>query len=235
MNADDPASTDAPAVAPGRPARAILVVDDHELVRMGVRALVQAQCSGPDARVEVHEAATLAEALAIHERMQDTIDLVLLDIALPDTQGLSGLTAFRSRFPGARVVVLSGAGASSLAQGGVAQAALALGASAFVPKSGDLREVVQFIRNCGVLDAALPAAATRRAGSTPVAPTAQQRAWQALTPRQAQVLQWMLEGKANKEIAHLAHLREGTVKNHVSTILLQFGMRSRAHLISSLR
>jgi DNA-binding CsgD family transcriptional regulator len=59
-------------------------------------------------------------------------------------------------------------------------------------------------------------------------------AWQELTPRQMQVLQWVLEGKANKEIAQLANLSEGTVKNHVSTILLLFGMRSRAQLISTL-
>lgn len=225
-----PAPTDDTAHRPQ--ARAILVVDDHELVRMGVRALVEARCAGPDANVAIYEAANLADALSIYERAQNTIDLVLLDIALPDTQGLSGLTAFRARFPAARVVVLSGTGGTSLAQGGVVQAALALGATAFVPKSGDLREVVNFIRGWGLCGDA-PAGHARSPDSTASAPTG--RLAQALTPRQVQVLQWMLEGKANKEIAQLACLSEGTVKNYVSTILLQFGMRSRAQLISSLR
>ena len=56
-----------------------------------------------------------------------------------------------------------------------------------------------------------------------------------LTKRQLQVLNWLLEGKSNHEIAVLAEISEGTVKNYVAGILLQFGMRPRAQLISSLR
>jgi DNA-binding NarL/FixJ family response regulator len=156
---------------------------------------------------------------------------VLLDLALPDTHGLSGLAEFRLRYPAARIVVLSGTGNTSLAQG-----AVALGASAFLPKSADLKEVVGFIRACGLLDggaAQTSPPAMKTLGG--YAETAQASAWQELTPRQMQVLQWVLEGKANKEIAQIANLSEGTVKNHVSTILLLFGVRSRAQLISSLR
>jgi DNA-binding NarL/FixJ family response regulator len=175
---------------------AILVVDDHDLLRLGVCAL--------------------------------------LDLALPDTRGLSGLADFRQRFPDARIVVLSGTGNSTLAQG-----VLALGAAAFLPKSADLKEVVSFIRACGLLDPSAPGAAEPPppAAAKPLAGYAEfahASAWQELTPRQMQVLQWVLEGKANKEIAQLANLSEGTVKNHVSTILLLFGMRSRAQLISTL-
>lgn len=214
-----------------RPPTAILVVDDHDLLRLGVRALVQAQAASSGASIEVFEAGNVARALALYEEHRDCIGLVLLDLALPDTHGLSGLAEFRLRYPAARIVVLSGTGNTSLAQG-----AVALGASAFLPKSADLKEVVGFIRACGLLDGG--AAQT----SPPVmkalgsyAETAQASAWQELTPRQMQVLQWVLEGKANKEIAQIANLSEGTVKNHVSTILLLFGVRSRAQLISSLR
>jgi DNA-binding CsgD family transcriptional regulator len=56
-----------------------------------------------------------------------------------------------------------------------------------------------------------------------------------LSARQAQVLDWILAGESNRQIADLAHLSEGTVKNHVSTLLLLFGVRSRAQLISQLR
>lgn len=206
------------------PPRGILVVDDHDLVRLGVRALVQSQAGA--SAVDVFEADTLASAQALYAQMEPAISLVLLDLALPDTNGLSGLVAFHTRFPQARIVVLSGAADSAMADG-----ALAHGALAFLPKSADLHEVVSFIRACGLLDIdeaaqmapRLGSVATRIASSEP------------LTPRQAQVLQWVLEGKANKEIAELAHLSEGTVKNHVSTLLLLFGMRSRAQLISQLR
>jgi DNA-binding NarL/FixJ family response regulator len=231
----DSSSTPAPETAgaglPVRVPTAILVVDDHDLLRLGVCALVQVQASSSGARIEVFEAANAADALALYETHQAAIGLVLLDLALPDTHGLSGLAEFRLRFPAARIVVLSGTGNSTLAQG-----VLALGASAFLPKSADLKEVVSFIRACGLLD---PEAAGNSPPAVPKALSgyaefAHASAWQELTPRQMQVLQWVLEGKANKEIAQLANLSEGTVKNHVSTILLLFGMRSRAQLISTL-
>jgi DNA-binding NarL/FixJ family response regulator len=218
-----------PVQAPG----AILVVDDHDLLRLGVRALIQAQTASSGAGIEVFEAASAAEALALYEKHRESIRLVLLDLALPDTHGLSGLAEFRLRHPSARIVVLSGTGNTSLAQG-----AVALGASAFLPKSADLKEVVGFIRACGLLEPDAsevlpPATMSKVLGG--YGESAQASAWQELTPRQMQVLQWVLEGKANKEIAQLANLSEGTVKNHVSTILLLFGVRSRAQLISSLR
>ncbi len=211
---------------------AILVVDDHDLLRLGVRALVQTQAASSGASIEVFEAGNAADALALYEEHQDSIGLVLLDLALPDTHGLSGLAEFRLRYPAARLVVLSGTGNTSLAQG-----ALALGASAFLPKSADLKEVVGFIRACGLLDAEAAAVTPPALVQAPGGQieSMQASAWQELTPRQMQVLQWVLEGKANKEIAQIANLSEGTVKNHVSTILLLFGVRSRAQLISSLR
>ncbi|HEX7864523.1 MAG TPA: response regulator transcription factor [Variovorax sp.] len=232
---DSPPAPLSPAAEAGtaaRARRAILVVDDHDLLRLGVCALVQAQASPSGANIEVFEASNVADALALYETHQASIGLVLLDLALPDTHGLSGVAEFRMRFPDARIVVLSGTGNSTLAQG-----VLALGAAAFLPKSADLKEVVSFIRACGLLDTG--AAAELSPPAVPKALTgyaefAHASAWQELTPRQMQVLQWVLEGKANKEIAQLANLSEGTVKNHVSTILLLFGMRSRAQLISTL-
>jgi len=226
-----PLSPAAETGAPTRTPRAILVVDDHDLLRLGVCALVQAQATPSGANIEVFEAGNVADALALYETHQASIGLVLLDLALPDTHGLSGVAEFRLRFPAARIVVLSGTGNSTLAQG-----VLALGAAAFLPKSADLKEVVSFIRACGLLDpgaAEVPPPAVPKS-LTGYAEFAHASAWQELTPRQMQVLQWVLEGKANKEIAQLANLSEGTVKNHVSTILLLFGMRSRAQLISTL-
>ena len=200
------------------PPAGILVVDDHELVRLGFRALLQTNAASVDSAAHVFEAQNLAEALALYAQHVSAIGVVLLDLALPDTQGLSGLVVFRKRFPGARIVVLSGATGA-----GLAQAAMALGASAFLSKSADLAEVLRFIRERGLFTPAK--AADPGCGRAP----------QHLSPRQTEILELILAGKSNREIAQVTHLSEGTVKNHVSTLLLMFGMRSRAHLISSLR
>ncbi|MDA7415363.1 response regulator transcription factor [Xenophilus arseniciresistens] len=238
MDAFDPPAPDAAASQPRR-ACTILVVDDHELVRLGVRALLQAQPSPAAAGLQVLEAESLAQALALYARhvgTGQTIDLVLLDLALPDTQGLSGLATFRERFPQARIVALSGTGMSAFSQNAIAQSALALGARAFLPKSANLREVVSFIRACGLLGSGVvDGQADKPAPAAKPAPAPASRGWQQLKPHQAQVLRLVLEGKTNREIAQITSLAEGTVKNYVSTILLLFGMRSRAQLISSLR
>lgn len=211
---DPPAGVGAPSSA--TPA-GILVVDDHELVRLGFRALLQAQAASAGPQPRIFEAQTLGDALALYARHLSAIGVVLLDLALPDAAGLSGLMAFRDRFPGVRIVVLSGTTSAGLKQG-----ALALGASAFLSKSGDLREVLHFIRERGLFGSREPGAGPVRSGPH-------------LSPRQAEILELIVAGRSNREIAQLTHLSEGTVKNHVSTLLLTFGMRSRAYLISSLR
>ena len=210
------------------PARGILVVDDHELVRLGLRALLLMQTHS----VPVYEARSLADALALYGSHAASLHLVLLDLELPDAQGLDTLVRFRRAFPASRIIVLSGTGSPVLMHG-----ALALGALAFLPKSGQLGEVLRYVQehDLGALPAAqpdAPAAAGVGARAADAAPDAQ---LQQLTPRQLEILDWVLAGKSNREIAQLSFLSEGTVKNHVSTLLLLFGMRSRAQLISALR
>ena len=204
-------------------ARGILVVDDHELVRLGLRALLLAET----ASVPVHEARSLADALRLYEFHISSHLLVLLDLDLPDSQGLDTLVRFRRAFPASRVVVLSGKDSHALMQG-----VMALGAQAFLPKTGHLGEVLRYVRDNDLV--AQPGSQPAPAVSicaTPVPAELQPQ----LNARQVEILDWVLSGKSNKEIAQLSHLTEGTVKNHVSTLLLLFGMRSRAQLISSLR
>lgn len=206
------------------PARGILVVDDHELVRLGLRALLLAETGS----VPVYEARSLADALHLYELHLASHFLVLLDLDLPDSQGLDTLVRFKRAFPASRVVVLSGKDSHALMQG-----AMALGAQAFLPKTGHLGEVLRYVRDNDLVG--LPA---RPLADAP-APVHEKAAVAELQPqlnaRQVEILDWLLAGKSNKEIAQLSRLTEGTVKNHVSTLLLLFGMRSRAQLISSLR
>nr|WP_315186036.1 response regulator transcription factor [uncultured Albidiferax sp.] len=215
------------ATASTRPT-GMLVVDDHGLVRLGLRSLIQSYAAAGGRSVAVFEAASLAEALALYAAQQALIGLVLMDLHLPDAHGLSGLRSFRERFPAARVVVVSGDSDPALQR-----EALAQGASAYLTKSGDLHHVVQYLRSLGHSSdtrapSTLPGTATRvvcKAGGEPLQ----------LSVRQAQILDWVLAGLSNQQIAEQARLGEGTVKNHVSALLLLFEVRSRAQLISQLR
>jgi DNA-binding NarL/FixJ family response regulator len=210
----------------------LLVVDDHDLVRLGLQTLVQEHASSCGRQLQVFEARTLQEAIKTFQQHAEGIGLVLLDLHLPDAHGLSGLTAFVARFPGARVVVLSGINDPALMH-----EALASGAADYLTKSGDLQEVVGYIRSQGFLG---PTATPPEGEPAPVSTgqrTVRNAAGQVLqlNARQAQVLDWVLAGHSNREIAHMADLSEGTVKNLVSTLLLLFGARSRAQLVSQLR
>lgn len=225
--------------------KGILVVDDHELLRLGLRTLVQSHAHSNGQLVTVFEAHSLQEALAIFCENAADIQLVLLDLHLPDAHGLSGLSAFKAQYPDAHVIVLSGS-----SDPGLQRDALAMGARAYLTKSGDLDQVVHYI---AALDlASLPNAphlspstqenAVSTAlppGGTPLAVGRSVRTttgeWVQVTSRQAQVLDWILIGWSNRQIADHANLSEGTVKNHVSTLLLTLGARSRAQLISQLR
>ena len=209
----------------------ILVVDDHDLVRLGLRTLVQSHAASSGYNVEVFEARTLQDALALYEARQPQIGLVLLDLHLPDAHGMFALVSFMGRFPQACVVVLSGVSDPAL----VSQA-MAHGAKAYLAKSGDLQEVVSYIHALGLFGqpSSLPLTGdTNQAGWRMVRTLAGES--QRLSARQAKILDAILVGHSNREIAEMVHLSEGTVKNHVSTLLLLFGARSRSQLISQLR
>jgi len=216
----------------------ILVVDDHDLVRLGLRTLILSHAASTGQAVQVWEARTLEEALALYRASMEKIGLVLLDLQLSDAHGLTGLSTFVQLFPSARVVILSGLNDAALMR-----QALAQGASAFLTKAGNLEHVVSYIRsqglfgpNNGTLPVMTPA---DNLSKTDVAHTsrycnASGKGVQ-LTTRQVEVLEWILAGKANRQIAQMTGLSEGTIKNHASTLLLLFGVRSRAQLISLLR
>ena len=211
----------------------MLVVDDHDLVRLGLRTLVQSHAAACGRVVQVFEARTLQEALARYREQQAAIGLVLLDLHLPDAHGLSGLASFTLHFPAARVVVLSGVSDPALVR-----EAMARGASAYLAKSGDLQHVVSYIRSLGLLgQSGAPADDDNEAAGLRIVRIMRTAAGERLqlTARQAQVLDSILAGQSNRQIADIAHLSEGTVKNHVSTLLLLFGVRSRAQLIVQLR
>ena len=216
----------------------ILIVDDHELVRLGLCALIASHAGNGTEPIATLEASTLADAMHLYAQHTDSIVLVLLDLHLPDTHGLSGLRELLARFPAAPIGVLSGDADPALKR-----QAREAGALAFLPKAGQLADVIDYLAARGLLEPAPPGGA-----ATPTARLTESHDIQAvrevrthdgerlrLTRRQAELLDGLLAGRSNREIAEHVHLAEGTVKNHVSALLLMFGVRSRAQLISRLR
>jgi DNA-binding NarL/FixJ family response regulator len=222
------------------PHTGLLVVDDHDLVRLGLRTLVQSHATSSGQEMQVFEARNVRDALTLYRDHHDDIGLVLLDLHLPDAHGLSGLASFMASFPFAHVVILSAESDTALMR-----EAKARGASAYLTKSGDLHQVVNYICSLGLLGHAQepnsspdPVEASYGGDGAPAyIRSVRTHAGESLqlTARQAQVLDWILSGLSNRQIADTAQLSEGTVKNHVSTLLLLFGVRSRAQLISQLR
>jgi DNA-binding NarL/FixJ family response regulator len=230
------------AARPGEVAacRVVLIVDDHDLVRLGLQTLLLSRAAAGAPPLEVIEARTLQGALDAHRERSRDIAVTLLDLHLPDAFGLAGLESLLAGYPSARVVVLSGSTDPALRR-----RALALGAAAFLSKSADLQHVIDYLGGEGLFEAgaAVTRPVTRPAptsGDEPGDPdriaicTAEGRSVQ-LTRRQLQVLERILAGQSNREIADQTHLTEGTIKNHVSALLLLFGARSRSQLISLLR
>lgn len=199
----------------------LLVVDDHALVRLGVRTLVAQQFPG---RYEVDEAGTLEQGLACLRAAVGRIVLVLLDLQLPDAKGFAGLRILRRDHPGLPVVVLSGAQDAR-----VREEALRLGARGYICKSADAGNMdawVEVLRQQAMAAGASPpppATAAPRAARTVQG--------MALSPRQVQVLELLLAGLDNQAIAEETGLTLGTVKNCVSSVFLGFNVRSRAELL----
>lgn len=205
----------------------VLLVDDHHMMRLGLKTLAQASSTLP---IDWLEAGNLADALHIYAH-QPKIHLVLLDLNLPDSQGLQGLRRFVSLHPKARVAIFS-----ATQDEFVVRQAIALGAIGFVPKSSTpeatLRLVESLLQGLQAVPDSVPAALHGMADSPN--PALSERTAK-LSPTQLRVLELLLEGMSNQEIASELKLAQGTIKNAVSTIMLVLDVHSRSHLSSVFR
>ena len=205
--------------------RTILTVDDHELVRLGLRTALARQFGN---RFEVEEAASLEEALACLEDRVDAVLVVLLDLHLGDSRGLAGLRLLREHHPRTPVIVVSG-----IHDDRVRDEALMQGAQAYIRKTGDGSELPRLMQ---AIEAASAQAGEPSAGPA-VAGEWRSRARlpagyeSRLGKRQMQVLELILAGHDNQAIVWETGLALGSVKNCVSSIFLVFNVRSRAELI----
>jgi DNA-binding NarL/FixJ family response regulator len=219
---------DGPPLAAGRRAR-VLLVDDHELVRCGVKSMYSRI---DDLDIEWLEASTLQEAIQVHQREQG-IDAVLLDLNLSDCKGLQGLRQFLQSQPDARVAIFSGTQDEF-----VVRQARALGAVAYVGKGGDAASLRTALLNL-LRPAGTPAPAPGGMPSSALFPRFPSSAMYdrvaELGARHLEILELVLSGCTNQEISSATQLSLGTVKNYVSSLLLALDVRSRSHLISLFR
>jgi DNA-binding NarL/FixJ family response regulator len=213
----------------------ILVVDDHVLIRDALRGVLK-ELKG---EADVLEASDCRQAMALIAENADDLDLVLLDLHLPDRDGFSALAEVRERYPTISVVVLSGQhDRASVVK------ALDLGVSGYIPKSGQ-REVMltalQLIFAGGKYippeiltrdspTTAPPASTPPGGGRPPTSPSDL-----GLTERQLDVLALMMQGKSNKAICRVLDLAEPTVKNHVTAILKALKVTNRTEAVIAVR
>ncbi|WP_431025571.1 response regulator [Halomonas sp. H5] len=199
----------------------LLVADDHPLFR---EAIVGVIAAGLEA-TEVLEAASLAEALRLAET-NEALDLVLLDLGLPDADGLSGLARLREAAPELAVVIVS-----AEQHRATVLEALELGAVGYIPKSTPRAALIDALRQ--VLDGQvyLPPAIMRRPAPSRPAPVTEEDPLTGLTDKQREVLTHMVRGESNKMIAFRLNIAETTVKTHVSAILRKLKVSSRVQAI----
>ncbi len=203
----------------------VLLVDDHQLFREGLVILVKRL----DGKVETVEAASCAEAFAALQREPD-IELILLDVGLPDMSGLDGISVIRERHPGIPIVVLS----SQEDRASVMQA-LDSGAMGYIPKtsSSDIMiSALQLILANGIY---LPPVVLMGGGpAAPVSPgpfKSKRPAELGLSPRQAEVLFLILQGKPSKMICRELNLSASTVKAHTSAVLRSLNVTTRTQAV----
>ena len=201
-----------------RPLR-LLVVDDHEVVRQGLVALIDRR----EKFQVVAEAGTVEEALDAARRFQP--DLVIMDVRLPDGSGIEACREIRAELPATRVVMLT-----SYPDEEAVLSAIIAGASGYLLKQVRARDLVSALEAVGRGESLLDPAVTEKvlervrriASGTYTDELAQ------LTAQEQKILQLVAEGKTNKEIASEVFLSDKTVKNYVSSILSKLNLERRA-------
>jgi len=190
----------------------ILIVDDHSVVRQGLRMFLRWD---PDLEV-VGEAQDGVEALRLARQLQP--DVVLMDLVMPVMDGIAATAAIRQELPDTEVLALT-----SVLEDASVVGAVRAGAIGYMLKDTNAPELCRAIKAAASGQVQLtPKAAARlmQAINAPKNP-------EALTERETEVLRLVAQGQANKQIATSLHIAEKTVKIHVSNILSKLGVQSR--------
>jgi len=191
----------------------VLAVDDHPLLRDGIAALIGTE----DDMEMIAEASNGREALDLFRKHRP--DITLMDVQMPEMNGIDAIGAIRGEFPEARIIVLT-------THPGDIQVSRALkaGARAYLMKGNLRKELLETIRAVH--------AGQKRLSSEAASEIAEHSTDDPLTPREIDVLRLVAAGNANKEIGVLLSLTEVTIKSHVRNILSKLGANDRTHAVT---
>lgn len=196
----------------------ILIVDDHQVVRMGLRMLLEHQ----GGLKVVGEAGTAAEAIDMAKKLKP--ELVLMDVRLPDESGIEACRKIRSANPGIRVLMLT-----SYSSDEAIFAAIMAGASGYLLKRLEAEQLYSAVMAIGrgetLLDPTLSASVVKRVKE--ICDGEPSRGVDSLTEREKEILKLIAEGLTNREIADKVHLGEKTVRNHITAIFMKIGVSHR--------
>jgi len=194
----------------------VFLLDDHEIVRAGLRSLLEAE----DDITVVGEAATVEEALARIPPLQP--DLAVLDVRVPDGSGVEVCREVRSRHPEIACVMLT-----SYADDEALFAAVMAGASGYVLKQVGGADLVNKLRRAAGGESLLDPVLTQRVLERITAGPTEDPQLATLTPQERRILEHIAEGMTNRQIGEAMFLAEKTVKNYVSNLLAKLGMERR--------
>ena len=205
--------------SPSTPSLRLLIVDDHEVVRQGLAAMLGRR-SG---LTVVAEAGTVAEAVAAARKFRP--DVVVMDVRLPDGSGVEACREIRAEVPDTRVVMLT-----SYPDEDAVLASIIAGASGYLLKQVRARDLVAALEAVGRGESLLDPAVTGRVLERirRIATADQPDELAQLTSQEQKILLLVAEGKTNKQIAADVFLSDKTVKNYVSSILAKLNLERRA-------
>jgi len=196
----------------------ILIVDDHQVVRMGMRTLLEQH----DGIEVIGEAATAAEA--IKKALALKPDLVLMDVRLPDESGIEACRKIRSADPEIHVLMLT-----SYSSDEAIFSAVMAGASGYLLKRLDAEHLYESILAVGqgqmLMDPTINEAVVKRVKQ--ISEGEPTRGVDSLNERERDILKLIAEGLTNKDIAERVHLSEKTVRNHITNIFMKLGVSHR--------
>jgi len=195
----------------------VLLVDDHEVVRAGLKNLLDS-----DEDIEVVGEADTAEE-GVRRVGYDQPDVVVLDVRLPDASGIEACREIRSRFPETKVLMLT-----SFADEEALMAAILAGASGYVLKRIKSQDLVSDIKRVGAGESLLDPEMTDRLFQRLRGGPKEDPLLSTLSEQEHKIVQHIAEGMTNKQIADVMFLAEKTVKNYVSNALSKMGMSRRS-------
>ena len=202
----------------------VLLVDDDDLMRAGLRAVLSS-----DDAIEVAGEAGDGRA-AIDECRRQRPDVVLMDVRMPDLDGIAATREVLALLPGTKVAILT-----TFEQDDYIFGALSAGASGFLLKRTKPEELIAAIHTIAEGDSLLSPSVTRRViermAAQPVADSSAAKRLDELTPREREVLAAIARGLSNSEIAEELVIEESTVKTHVKRILMKLRARDRVHAV----